>query len=156
MKISLENIGLIDKAEIELAELTIICGENNTGKTYATYALYGFLRTWRSYLLRVVYKTTMRNVSQRKLQFDLKEMSSGQCNKYLQQISDMYSKSLPQAFGASATSSALQNGKISVSIKEPEYFENEYRRVVEGGSPAKIIATLGKAKGSNLLELLIG
>ncbi|MBN2207894.1 MAG: ATP-binding protein [Candidatus Coatesbacteria bacterium] len=47
MKIKVTNLGPLRQAEFELGDLTIICGENNTGKTYATYALYGFLRFWR-------------------------------------------------------------------------------------------------------------
>ncbi|MEA1951032.1 MAG: AAA family ATPase, partial [Planctomycetota bacterium] len=43
MKIMLKNLGAIKQAEFELGDLTIICGKNNTGKTYVTYALYGFL-----------------------------------------------------------------------------------------------------------------
>ncbi len=43
MKISLKNIGLFKQTDFELGDFTIICGKNNTGKTYATYALYGFL-----------------------------------------------------------------------------------------------------------------
>ncbi len=50
MKISLKNIGLLKSADFEVNDLTIICGENNTGKTYATYAFYGFLSEWRSLL----------------------------------------------------------------------------------------------------------
>ena len=30
--------------------MTVICGKNNTGKTYATYALYGFLQSWRDFI----------------------------------------------------------------------------------------------------------
>ena len=47
MRIRLKNLGILKHAEFSLGDLTIICGENNTGKTYATYALYGFLRSWR-------------------------------------------------------------------------------------------------------------
>lgn len=43
MKVSLKNVGMLDEAEFEVGDLTIICGENNTGKTYATYSLYGYL-----------------------------------------------------------------------------------------------------------------
>ncbi len=39
----IKNIGAIKHAEFSLGDLTIICGGNNTGKTYVTYALYGFL-----------------------------------------------------------------------------------------------------------------
>jgi predicted ATPase len=47
MKVILKNIGVFKQAEYELGQLTIICGENNTGKTYATYSLYGFFDFWR-------------------------------------------------------------------------------------------------------------
>lgn len=50
MKISLENLGVLKRAEFELGDLTIVCGKNNTGKTYATYALFGFLFDWRENL----------------------------------------------------------------------------------------------------------
>lgn len=43
MKILLDNIGLIKHAELEPGDITILCGQNNTGKTYATYVYYGFL-----------------------------------------------------------------------------------------------------------------
>lgn len=49
MKFKFENLGaLTKKTEIELADLTILCGANNTGKTYATRAIYGFLKTWEN------------------------------------------------------------------------------------------------------------
>ena len=48
MKIKLQNLGILKTAEFELGDLTIICGKNNTGKTYAVYTLYGFLRLWRN------------------------------------------------------------------------------------------------------------
>lgn len=47
MQIKLRNLGSLKYAEFSLGELTIICGQNNTGKTYATYALFGFLSFWR-------------------------------------------------------------------------------------------------------------
>lgn len=48
MLFSFENLGVLQKGEIEVADLTILCGANNTGKTYITYALYGFLKRWES------------------------------------------------------------------------------------------------------------
>lgn len=48
MKVIIENIGVFKYAEYDLSNLTIICGKNNTGKTYATYCLYGFLDYFRN------------------------------------------------------------------------------------------------------------
>lgn len=57
MKIELKKIGMLDRAEFEVGDITLICGENNTGKTYATYSLYGYLdfmrEIRRSFSLRV-------------------------------------------------------------------------------------------------------
>ena len=47
MKFQFTSLGAIDEANIELAPTTIICGRNNTGKTYVTYAMYAFLSMWR-------------------------------------------------------------------------------------------------------------
>lgn len=61
MKVRLKNVGMLDETEFEVGGLTIICGENNTGKTYATYSLYGYLdfvRTIRESLF-YRYKGTM-------------------------------------------------------------------------------------------------
>ena len=41
-----KNIGPVRNAEMELGELTIIAGRNNTGKTYLAYTLYSFLAMW--------------------------------------------------------------------------------------------------------------
>ena len=45
MKFHFKNIGPINEAELELGDLTIVAGQNNTGKTYLAYTLYG-LSKW--------------------------------------------------------------------------------------------------------------
>jgi len=42
MKIKIKDLGVIKQAEFSLGDLTIICGKNNSGKTYAMHATYGF------------------------------------------------------------------------------------------------------------------
>ena len=46
MKVKLKNFGPIETAELELGELTIVAGRNNTGKTYITHALYRVFETF--------------------------------------------------------------------------------------------------------------
>lgn len=41
MIFSFANLGPIKSAEITLAPLTVVCGKNNTGKTYLSYSLFG-------------------------------------------------------------------------------------------------------------------
>ena len=54
MKFRFKNLGPVDEAELELGDLTVIAGRNNTGKTYLVYALYGFLRRMRKYVSMVL------------------------------------------------------------------------------------------------------
>jgi len=42
-KFSIKNLGFISEGEIEIKPLTILCGQNNTGKTWAMYGMYGCL-----------------------------------------------------------------------------------------------------------------
>ena len=43
------NIGPVEDADLELGDLTVIAGRNNTGKTYIAYTLYGFLKMYREW-----------------------------------------------------------------------------------------------------------
>ena len=43
MKFKFENLGPIDEGEITLGNLTIVAGNNNLGKTYISYIIWGYL-----------------------------------------------------------------------------------------------------------------
>lgn len=43
ISVKTENLGALKKAEFKVNNITLICGDNNQGKTYAAYSLYGFL-----------------------------------------------------------------------------------------------------------------
>lgn len=45
LRFTLSNIGPIEHADLELGNLTVISGRNNSGKSYIVYTLYGFLKT---------------------------------------------------------------------------------------------------------------
>lgn len=41
MKFKVQNLGIIEEAEVDLSkDLILLCGQNNTGKTYLAYAIY--------------------------------------------------------------------------------------------------------------------
>jgi predicted ATPase len=80
----MKNIGVLDEAEIELRDLTIICGENNKGKTYATYAIYGFLKTWRQLLQRIIAPEIKNAIQQENFyEIDLSKMFFGGLETYM-------------------------------------------------------------------------
>ena len=56
LRFHFSNVGPVDDAKLELGDLTVIAGRNNTGKTYLVYTLYGFLREYRN-LKRVIIRS---------------------------------------------------------------------------------------------------
>ncbi|EAI5465955.1 ATP-binding protein [Campylobacter lari] len=71
MKVKLKNIGMLDEAEFEVGNITLICGENNTGKTYATYSLYGYLDFMR--IVRENFFVRKRKLYDENLSNDIKD-----------------------------------------------------------------------------------
>ena len=47
-----KNLGSIKEAQIEMGNLTVICGKNNTGKTYLTYVVWGMLSNQLTYTMQ--------------------------------------------------------------------------------------------------------
>lgn len=156
MKFEFKNVGLIDDAIVDLADLTILCGENNTGKTYVTYALYGFLRSWRR-ILFVELEEKIGEILKESTnsQIDLGSLFTGQINKYLELIAKRYAKGLPRIFASSPD--LLSEAIVKVSVpSEIDFHETAYHRSIKDSTGGKTLATLRKAENSSVLEILIG
>lgn len=103
MKIMLKNLGAIKQAEFELGDLTIICGKNNTGKTYVTYALYGFLSFWReAFFLDVSDQAIETLLEEGSVKIDLQDYLANAA-KILKKGCKDYIKQIPMVFASAAT-----------------------------------------------------
>ena len=130
MKIKVKNLGVLKQAEFELGDLTIICGENNSGKTYAAYALFGFLWNWRE-MLKVPISNDDADA------FIQKSESKVSIDKYLKRHANIlkkgcasYTKRLSRIFASSEerfanTTFEILIGKNDISI--PKKFEQHIR-----------------------------
>ncbi|MCP5275501.1 MAG: AAA family ATPase [Burkholderiales bacterium] len=99
MKITIKNLGAIKQAEFTLGELTIICGGNNTGKTYATHATYGFLDFLRTNAEFPVNQSDIEKLySEGAIQISLQPYIED-LKKHLGISSKNYSKILYKIFG---------------------------------------------------------
>ena len=118
MKIEIENLGVLKKAEFDLGEFTILCGGNNTGKTYATYALFGFLSFWReAFALNVPRKIINELLTEGSIKVNIQT--------YLKEAPDILRKSchefitrLPMIFAASETN--FKETSFFVTIDDTE------------------------------------
>lgn len=120
MKISVKNLGVLKQAEFELGELTLICGGNNTGKTYATYALFGFLQCWKSFLeveipSRPINALLTGDVTKISIALKADDILRQGCQKYTRQLSKLFA-SRPEHFKNTAFQVWLEPKTIS-SIK---------------------------------------
>ena len=100
MKIKLKNLGALKQAEFTLGDLTIICGGNNTGKTYATYALFGFLYGWQQIMpLEISPDQIEQLLNEGVIYINLEEYVN-QAENILKKACDVYTQQLYKIFAA--------------------------------------------------------
>ncbi|MDE0020997.1 MAG: AAA family ATPase [Candidatus Poribacteria bacterium] len=132
-KFLFKNLGPIKEAELELGDLTIIAGRNNTGKTYVAYALYGFLKRWPFPIIADARSLTVPPFSQLvleagkagmlKLPTDQKALELRR-TEILKWITQHYSEyTLPEVFNADAE--AFKNASFDVLLRDPPDIDPE-------------------------------
>jgi ABC-type Mn2+/Zn2+ transport system ATPase subunit len=129
MKVKLKHLGVLECAEFELGEFTIICGKNNTGKTYATYALFGFLHHSKDLLSNQIGKIIESDISdvwQRgESNFDIDiEKILAKVPQMLAEASKEYTTRLPTVF--SSNESFFSKADFCFTLNDID-FQNKIR-----------------------------
>ncbi len=118
MELSIRNLGPLKQAEFELGELTIICGRNNTGKTYATYAVYGFLSEWRRFLsIRIPDKNTTELLTEGVTELDIRTFVND-AQKILTDGCKSYTEILPDIFASSPQHFVNSNFQVHINTSD--------------------------------------
>lgn len=120
LTVKLKNIGIIKQAEFSLGDLTIICGENNTGKTYAAYALYGFLSSWRDFI-QIPYDTSQ---IQRTLDNGLRVNFKLEVEHVFEKAGKLYKDQLDKIFAAGE--GTFQDSEISIVSENTDMEIRDY------------------------------
>lgn len=98
MKFKIKDLGRIRDADIELNDLTIIAGPNNSGKTYATYSIYGFLKVWKELIsFEKSNFYTDELVSTGTIEITTSELKKNK-DKIFESLSSSFSNRLPDIF----------------------------------------------------------
>lgn len=130
MRILFENIGVFRLAEYETAELTIIAGRNNTGKTYATYSLYSFLDYfWNGYRIKIPSGWLSSLLEKGTLTINL-DVTQKDIDGYLQEASIGFCKFLPRVFAAQEKYFKDSKVMVSIDVNEislPNTFDRSYK-----------------------------
>lgn len=131
MKVKIKNLGILKQAEFSLGDLTIICGGNNTGKTYATYALFGFLYTWRRLLTWPTFglkEKINQLLSDGVISLDLQEYVQ-QCESILTTGCQRYVQQIPEVFAANEERFKNVDFQIELNFDNIQ-FQNKYERKI--------------------------
>jgi len=138
MKISFERLGVIKKGELELNDLTLLCGPNNTGKTYAMYSLYGLLDKdfdlHFEFVQDILHQLTQKNV----YQLDLGDIIAQHFDSIIRHIEHSFHKRLPRLF--SVENAEFANTKIKLAFERDTLLQ----RIKKNGWKTQL--SLGKDK----------
>lgn len=155
MKVKLKNLGILEQAEFELGDLTIICGDNNSGKTYATYALFGFLHSWKNFIEIEIEDTIINQVLNDGL-------SSINILEYLEKYKDIlfqgckkYSRNLPDIFAANEDRFRNTEFQIDLDI-DVDSIDVDYENLIgPADSEARIFSLIKKKNSYDLIVTVL-
>jgi AAA ATPase domain len=145
MKIQVKNLGPLKEAEFEVADLTIICGGNNTGKTYATYALFGFLHTWREMVSINIDPSLIESLRKNGTVTINMEKYLSQSQEIIDEICQKYSDQLPNLFAASPQSFHGTIFNAFIEDKSSEWFQSPRSRAITAVWTDEILDMFKKA-----------
>ncbi len=151
MKIKLKNLGAIRQAEFELGDLTIICGGNNTGKTYATYALFGFLDNWHELIdLTIKPEEIEALLNDGNLELDISPYMS-RCNDKLEKACKKYTSGLSRIFASSEKK--FEDSYFLVTLAANPKPLDEYKQRM--GTAKNQLFSITKKSGSNSVDITL-
>jgi predicted ATPase len=155
MKIKVKHLGALREAEFTLGELTIICGGNNTGKTYATYALFGFLYTWQRMLSIQINDDKIEELlADGVIRIDIQEYVK-KSEQIIIKACERYTKELPKIFAAPIDRFKNTEFNISLEIKTEDIkLKNKFDRKM-GSANAEIFSITKSEESTELVVTLL-
>ena len=101
MRIEFKNFGQAGSGAVSLADLTVICGPNNSGKTYVNYAVYSALKNFYNFFDFREQRTALSNLRAGKpTSINLKAIKEN-FDKHLIAAGNNFTESLDNVFTAS-------------------------------------------------------
>lgn len=156
-KINFENLGNISGGSVELNNLTIFSGENNTGKTYAIYGVYSLLDKDFNYTLKEINPIIDDLYRDGIYDLDLKTFFDKNYSKMKKEIETSFSKNLSYVF--SANEDDFKKSKITfdldISDIKQKLLKLYHRSTLTLGKKDNVIFEQNKEVGSTILKLVL-
>lgn len=158
MKFTIKNVGTIESATIELGDFTIVCGANNTGKTYITYLVYGFITLAKELLdsqrelgFSIPKDTINTIVNDGIIKIDLKAYET-QIPKILEKLGKQYTNYIPRILSAGKEFFHKSQFIIDPSVIKPNYTDGF--KIAKGAKKRELIEFF-KEDGQAIMEVAV-
>jgi hypothetical protein len=115
MKIGFKNLGPLHECTVELGDLTIVTGHNNTGKTYITYGVFGILAGWR-YWMRLSSLQSLANelVANGRATLDMEQFAGAAFRQHLTRLAHIYEQNIANVLAAAKE--RFSNTKVHLDV----------------------------------------
>lgn len=119
MKLEFKNLGYVKNMELDLdKDLIILCGQNNTGKTYVAYALYGLMKFRSVIHPSIKVKDKIRNLFDLgKIEINILDLLETNKN-FLKFITDSYIEQISSVFASDKNTFSKTELKMELGDNE--------------------------------------
>jgi len=157
LNVEIESLGNIKKAKIKLNKLTIFAGENNSGKTYINYILYGLLDRKFSSRNRI-YNNIIEEAKNEGLKnLNISEFLDNNFEKLKTNLENEFKENLDRFF--SAKDGTFEKFRLSIieniDIIKQDIFNQKISHELAIGKNEKIVSEISKDANSNELTIVV-
>lgn len=101
MQLKFNKLGILDQGDVKLSDLTIICGENNMGKTYVSYLIYCVMKNI-PYFVRIEMGDAVKNLKEHgSFELNIKKNMSEDWNRIIKDALVKLKNNLPDMLAIS-------------------------------------------------------
>lgn len=151
MKINFSKLGVLETGSLEFADLTIICGENNTGKTYITYLVYCLLKTWKQ-LINIDIKMEIKElIEQGSINIDLDKKIVKNWDKLSTKTVSKFHQNFPDMLAASGLLFEELKLKVDFTL-DLSWQKREFKQEFRSGGGI-LLLSMQKDKNSSILQI---
>ncbi|MEW5559640.1 AAA family ATPase [Enterobacter asburiae] len=158
-KFSFKNIGCITNGEIDAKPLTILCGKNNTGKTWVMYGLYGFLNIGVSNLVLPQTQSMSKELIEKgNLEFNVIDWIKENFAAIKKDFNKNAAKMLSDVFNTN-DKDIFSHSSFDWLIEENELIDHVYSKELTVslvvGTGKKEIVLISKGPGSSIIQMTL-
>lgn len=154
---SIKNLGNLESGEINVKPLTLLCGPNNTGKTWVMYTIYGFLNNTEVDGLHGIDHIVSTLKDDGVLEFNLEEWLTKNFTSTINAIEKTNKGKLANTFSANKElfSESVFTWKTDLQTLLNNCLDNSFEMGFSLGSKGSQAFKASKEKGNQIISMAL-